>query len=120
MNNPIVDKSLDFAVRIVRFARVIKSRKEFELAKQVLRSGTSIGANVAESQRAQGDKDFLAKMYVAAKEASETEYWLKLLRKADIITDVEYQSLNNDLNEIVKLLMSITKRLEDKIKQAKS
>ena len=116
MNNPVVDKSLNFAVRIVGLAKVIRSRKEFELAKQILRSGTSIGANIAESQRAQGDKDFLAKIYIAAKEANETEYWLKLLRKAKIITDVEFQSLNKDLNEIVKILMSITKTLEQKLK----
>ena len=115
MDNPIVDKSLNFGVRIIGLAKIVRSRKEFELAKQILRCGTSIGANVAETKRAQSDKDFLSKMYIAAKEASETEYWLKLLYRADIITDKEFQSLHKDLEEIIKILMSITKTLTSKL-----
>ena len=111
MNNPIVDKSFKFGVRIIGLARLIRSRKEFELSKQILRSGTSIGANVAESQRAQSDKDFLSKMHIAAKEANEAEYWLKLLHEAKIISDKEFNSLHKDLKEIIKILMAITKTL---------
>ena len=109
MNNPIVDKSFRFAVKIVGLARNIRDRKEFELASQILRSGTSIGANVAESQRAQSNKDFLSKMYIAAKEANETEYWLRLLHETNIITATEFQDVYNDVKEIIRILMSITK-----------
>ena len=116
MNNPIVDKSFRFAVRIIGLTRSIRDKKEYELARQILRSGTSIGANVAESQRAQSSRDFLSKMYIAAKEANETEYWLKLLHEAKIITDKEFQSVHGDLREIIKILMSITRTLKSSLK----
>ena len=112
MNNPIVDKSFKFAVRIIGLARSIRDKKEYELARQILRCGTSVGANIAESQRAQSDRDFLSKMYIAAKEANETEYWLRLLHETRIITDSEFQSIHKDLREIIRILMSITKTLE--------
>ena len=115
MDNPIVDKSFKFAVRIVGMARSIRDKKEYELARQILRCGTSIGANVAESQRAQSDKDFVSKMYIAAKEANETEYWLRLLHETKIITDKEFQSIHKDLKEIIKILMAITKTVENKV-----
>ena len=116
MNNPIADKSLDFAVRVVKLSQLLRERKEFELAKQLVRSGTSIGANVAEAQRAQSDKDFLSKMYIAAKEASETEYWLLVLSKAEVLSVNEFKSINTDLKEIIRILMAITKSLEQKLK----
>ena len=109
MDNPIVDKSFEFAVKIVKLARNIRDRKEYELAKQILRCGTSIGANVAESQRAQSHKDFLSKMYIAAKEANETEYWLMLLHRTKIIDDEEFYDAYNSLKELIKILMAITK-----------
>ena len=96
MNNPIVDKSFGFAVKIVNLARSIRDRKEYELARQILRCGTSIGANVAEAQKAQSDKDFVAKMYIAYKEANETEYWIRLLHKTKIISDNEYNDVMKD------------------------
>ena len=117
MSNPIACKSLDFAVRIVKLSQLVRERKEFELAKQLVRSGTSIGANVAEAQRAQSDKDFLSKMYIAAKEANETEYWLILLNRAEVLDDKEFKSIYADLKEIIRILMSITKSLETKLKQ---
>ena len=112
--SPIVDKSFKFSVRIIKLSRFVRSKKEYELAKQILRSGTSIGANIAEAQRAQSNRDFLAKMYIAAKEANETEYWLRLFREADIISDKEFYSIHNSLKEIIKMLMAITKTMEGK------
>ena len=114
-NNPIVDKSFDFAVKIVNLARNIRDRKEYELARQILRCGTSVGANVAEAQKAQSDRDFLAKMYIAYKEASETAYWVRLLFATDIILDYEYQDLMKDTKEILKILSAITKSLEQRL-----
>ena len=113
--NPIVDKSFEFAVKIVNLAKNVRYRKEYELARQILRCGTSVGANVAESQRSQSDRDFMSKMYIAAKEAHETEYWLRLLHRTNVICDKEFQSAYDDLKEIIRILMSITRTLESKI-----
>ena len=115
MENPIVDKSFGFAVKIVNLARSIRNRKEYELARQLLRCGTSVGANVTEAQKAQSDKDFLAKMYIAYKEAAETEYWIKLLHTSKIISDSEYQSIIADAQELLKILSSITKSMEQRL-----
>jgi len=109
MPNVILDKSFDFAVKIVKLADLIREQKQFELANQILRSGTSIGANVQEAQRAESDKDFVSKMSVASKEANETSYWLRLLRAANIISDETFDTLNADANEIIRLLISIIK-----------
>ena len=79
------------------------------LSKQLLRSGTGIGANVSEAQRAQSKADFVAKMNIALKEANETHYWIKLLYKTDYLTENEFNSLNTDIDEIVRLLVSICK-----------
>ena len=115
MASVLTDKSFKFSVRIIKLAKVIRARKEFELAGQILRSGTSIGANIAEAGRAQSDRDFLAKMYIAAKEANETEYWLKLFRETEIISQKEYHSIYGDLREVIKMLMATTKSLEAKL-----
>ena len=116
MKSMLADKSFKFSVRIIGLARYVKSQKEFELARQILKSGTSIGANIAEAQRAQSDKDFLSKMYIAAKEANETEYWLRLFREVKIISDKEFYSIHDNLKEIIKMLVSTTKSLESKLK----
>ena len=113
--NPIVDKSFDFAVKIVNLARNIRDKREYELARQLLRCGTSIGANVAEAQNAQSDRDFLAKMYIALKEASETKYWIELLHATEIISDAEHRHIIKDMHEILKILSAITKSLERKL-----
>ena len=108
--SPVRDKSFGFAVRIVKFAKWMKEeKKDFELASQLLRSGTSIGANVEEAQSAQTKKDFLHKNHIAFKEVHETIYWLKLLKEAEVITIEQADSLLSDAEELRKILASITK-----------
>ena len=106
--NVIVEKSFDFAVRIVNLHKYLnREHKEFVLAKQLLRSGTSIGANVSEAQRGQSKADFTAKMSIALKEASESEYWIKLLYRTEYLSKEQYDSLNADVQELIGLLMAI-------------
>ena len=108
--NIALEKSFDFAVRIVNLYKYITiNKKEYVLSKQLLRSGTSIGANVTEAQRGQSKADFAAKMSIALKEANETDYWLKLLYKTEYISKAEYESIDKDIKEIISLLMSICK-----------
>mgnify|MGYP002857484125 CR=1 FL=1 len=111
--NQIEEKSFDFAARIVNLCRFLQeSQKEYVLSKQLLRSGTSIGANVAEAQHAQSRADFLAKMKIASKEASETQYWLKLLYKTEYLNETQYKSIRSDIDEIVSILVSICKTIQ--------
>ena len=113
----IKEKTLDFAVRIVKFYKYLcAEKKEQVMSKQILRSGTSIGANVSESKNAQTDPDYLTKMNIALKEADETLYWLELLRRSEIIDESVYKSLHDDLKEIIAILVSIVKKLKDKVK----
>ena len=108
MVNVIEDKSFRFAVRIVKLCKHLRTQKqEIVLSKQILRSGTSIGANVAEAQRAQSKPDFIAKLNIALKEASETNYWIRLLRASDYLTEEEATSVLGDCIEIEKILVSI-------------
>lgn len=108
--NTVVEKSKAFAVRIIKlYKHLTESKKEFVLSKQLLRSGTSIGANIAEAVCAMSKKDFLSKMYIAYKECSETKYWLDLLQLTDYITETEYNSIIKDCIELFKLLTTITK-----------
>jgi len=108
--NVVVDKTLDFAVRIVRMYQYLCSeKKEYVMSKQLLRCGTSIGANVAEAQRGQSRADFLAKMTIALKEANETQYWLKLMLRTDYISQNAYNSIHADLAEILSILTAICK-----------
>ena len=110
MENVIVTKSKDFAVRIIRAYKYLTSEKsEYIMSKQLLRSGTSIGANVKEAIRGQTKPDFYAKLNIALKEASEAEYWLEILYETDYIDKKLYESINSDCEEIIKLLVSITK-----------
>lgn len=109
-DNIIVDKSKAFALRIIRLYKYLKNeKKEYVLSKQVLRSGTSIGANVKEAIRGQSRADFYAKMNIALKEASETEYWLELLNESDYIEHRHFKSIYSDCQEIIRILMAITK-----------
>ena len=111
MDNIIETKSFDFAVRIVNlYKHLCEERREFILSKQLLRSGTSIGANVAEAQKAQTKPDFNAKMNIALKEANETQYWLKLLYKTEYLTNKEFKSMETDIDEIIAILVSICKK----------
>ena len=114
-DNVISDKSFDFAVRIVNLYKHLTSeKKEFVLSKQLVRSGTSIGANVSEAIRGQSDADFISKLSIALKEANETDYWLKLLYKTDYLTEKEYESIRQDINEIIAILVSIIKTMKTK------
>ena len=111
MDNIIETKSFDFAVRIVNlYKHLCEEKREFILSKQLLRSGTSIGANVAEAQKAQTKPDFNAKMNIALKEANETQYWLKLLYKTEYLTNKEFKSMETDIDEIIAILVSICKK----------
>ena len=110
MENIIVTKSKNFAVRIVNAYKYLTSEKnEYVMSKQLLRSGTSIGANVKEGIRGQSKPDFYAKFNIALKEASETEYWLEILYETNYIDEKLYESINSDCEEIIRLLVSITK-----------
>ena len=114
--NIAIDKSFAFAVRIVKLAEYLrKKRKEFVLCKQILRSGTSIGANVEEAHGAQSNKDFHAKISIAYKEARETLYWLRLLRETGYLPEKSAESIIIDCNEIIKIIGSIKKTMQDKL-----
>jgi len=118
-NNPIEDKSLDFATKILRLSKSLMAQKEYIASNQIGRSGTSIGANVAEAAKAQSKADFFAKMKIADKEASETAYWLKALLGADYISKELYVELYTDLNEICSLLSAICKTTQKNIEMEK-
>ena len=110
MDGTIEQKSFQFAVRIVKLYKHLRvAKKEFVLSKQLLRSGTSIGANVAEAQQAQSRADFISKLNIALKEAAETNYWLRLLQATDFLNDTEFQSVHNDCRDLEKILTSILK-----------
>ena len=112
-----LDKSKNFAIRIVRLYQYLcTEKKEFVLSKQLLRSGTSIGANLAEAIYGISDKDFLSKIYISLKECAETKYWLELLFKTDYLTEQQYQSINEDCTELIKLLTSNAKTMSIKLK----
>jgi len=107
-------KSRDFALRIIKLYRFLVDKKAFEIGKQILRCGTSIGANVAEAECSESDSDFVHKLAIALKEANETEYWLDLLWKSDLITSRQYESLNEDCIELIKILKSIISSMKQK------
>ena len=113
-DNLIARLSLDFALRIVKLGKYLSETKnEYILSKQILRSGTSIGANIYESEHAQSKDDFLAKLYISLKEANETKYWLELLHLSDYIDDNQYESIINDLGKIIGTLVNIIKKTKD-------
>ena len=117
-NNVIRDKSKRFAVRIIRFYKyLVDEKKENVISKQILRSGTSIGANVRESGRAQSNADFYSKLNIALKEADETAYWLEILYESKIIEKKQYFSLYDECEELISILTSITKTQNHKIQQ---
>lgn len=110
-DNLIAKLSMDFALRIVNMYKYLKEEKqETVMSKQVLRSGTSIGANIFESEQAQSKADFLSKLYIALKESNETKYWLKLLYRSEYIDQEAYDSINNDLKIILGTLVNIIKK----------
>ena len=114
MANAIQDKSRDYAIRIIKcYKYLVDQKKERVMSKQLLRSGTSIGANTRESRNAQSRLDFLNKLNIALKEADETAYWLDLLHTTEYIDDKMYAPLNSDCNEIISLLVRIIKTLKE-------
>jgi len=114
-DTPIKTKSYAFAIRIVRlFQWLCKEKNEFVLSKQILRCGTSIGANIEEASGAYSENDFSAKIQVSFKESLETRYWLRLLHDTDYIDDRAFESLHADCEELVRILSATTKTLREK------
>ena len=107
--NIIKDKTYQFALEIIFLYKKMRDQNEFILSKQVIRSGTSIGANVEEAIAAQSRKDFISKMSISSKEARETNYWLRLLRDSNLCEGIDYTELIKDSEEIIKILTSIVK-----------
>ena len=112
-NDPLAEKSFSFSLRIIKLYKYMQSQhKEFILSKQILRSGTSIGALIREAKYAQSKADFLNKLMIALKEANETHYWLELLWKSGYIDTKMYQSIEPDIKTLLKLLVSSTKTIK--------
>lgn len=115
-DNKIAEKSKLFALRIIRLYQYLQTdKKEYVLGKQLLRSGTSIGANVREAGRAQSDADFYAKLTIALKEADETAYWLELLHESGFLESSAFNSIYADCEELIRFLSAITKTLKRKL-----
>ena len=113
----LIDKSIHFAARIIKLHKYLAdSKKETIISKQIVRSGTSIGANINEGSYGQSRADFISKMHIALKETSETEYWLKLLMLSEYISDKEGQSLLDDCLEIKKILISSINTAKNNLK----
>ncbi len=110
--NTILEMSFNFSLKIIQFYKICLQNKEFVLSKQLLRSATSIGANVEEANAAQTKKDFIAKMSIASKETRETKYWLRLLEKSKLI-EVDYTDYLNSINHIINILTKIVKTSQE-------
>ena len=114
-NNIIEEKTFQFAIDIIKVYKELCDRREYVLSRQLLRAGTSIGANVKEALRGQSKKDFLSKMNIALKEANETEYWIELLFEADYLDKTSYKPLYNDCKEICRILNAIVKSTRESL-----
>ena len=111
--NILAEKLYAFAIRIIKLSQyLIAEKREYVLSKQIMRSGTSIGAPISESRFAQSKADLNHKLTIALKEANETEYWINLLHDTDFITSKEYISLHRNIDQLIRLLISITKTLK--------
>lgn len=106
-DNIIIQKSYSFALAIIQLYKLLTEKKEYVLSKQILRSGTSVGANIHEAVAGESKKDFIHKLGIALKEARETSYWLNLLKDSGYITKEEFNKLNNSCDELIKILNSI-------------
>ncbi|MGZ9674920.1 four helix bundle protein [Flavobacterium sp. GNP001] len=116
--NAIKIKSFDFALRIVKLYQFLRTeKKEFDLSKQLLRSGTSIGAFVRESEHAESKLDFIHKLAIAQKEANESDYWLELLFRSEYLKESQYESLNRDIVELKKIIASIIISTKNNLKK---
>lgn len=114
MDGNVYRKSTDFSVRIVKLCKHLNGKKETVISKQLLRSGTSIGANLSEAKYAESTADFIHKLSLSMKECSETEYWLEVLSRTGYLNEQEYESIRADCSEIAKLLTSIIKTTKEK------
>ncbi|MFN2396454.1 MAG: four helix bundle protein [Bacteroidales bacterium] len=114
-SNALKDKSFGFAVRIVKISRFLIKKNEFIISKQLVRSGTSVGAMVREAEHAESKVDFIHKLAVAQKECNETLFWLELLKETDLIGNEMFISANNDATELMKLLTSIIKTTKNNL-----
>ena len=114
MGSILRDKSFAFAVSIIRLGDNLDASRQYTLKDQIVRSGTSIGANVREAKNAQGPKDMISKLSIALKEADETEYWLDLLNESSKISQDEYSTMKSNLNEIISMLVSSIKTLKER------
>jgi len=106
-HNIVKEKSFAFALRIVEMYKFLVEKKEFVFSKQLLRSGTAIGALVREAEHAESKADFIHKMAIAQKEANETDYWIELLYQSEYLKEAQYNSINKDIKELIKILASI-------------
>lgn len=113
-DNIVLNKSFDFALEIIELYKILKSKNEFVISKQLLRSGTSIGANVDEATAAQTKKDFTTKMSIASKEARETRYWLRLLNKSKIV-EYDYKNYLNKIDELIRIITAIVKTAQSNL-----
>ena len=119
MKHATEEKCFHFAIRIVNlYKHLTDAKKEYTLAKQLLKSGTSIGANMAEAREAQSTADFISKHSIALKESRETEYWLRLLYATDYLTEAEYSSIIDDCQEVGKMLTATIKTTKENAQQA--
>ena len=112
-SNPVRAKSFEFALSTINLYKTLQANREYAVSKQVLRSGTSIGANVEEGVAASSRRDFLRKMTIASKEARETVYWFRLLDESDLVTDIDVQSELGEAGELVRLLTAIVKTTKE-------
>ena len=112
----VYDKAFNFAIKIVKLYKYLcENKKEFILSKQLIRSGTSIGANIAEGLEGQSTKDFVSKLSIALKEAVESRYWIDLLKETEYLTEEQYNIINNDITELIKMLTRIIKTTKEKM-----
>ena len=117
MDNVLKEKSFSFALRVVKLTQYLKrDKKEYVLSKQVLRSGTSVGALICEAEYAQSKPDFINKLSIGLKEANETYYWLRLLYEGKYITETMFNSLKPQINELIKLLISSINTAKERAK----
>ena len=115
-NNVVMDKSFEFAVKIVKLVKFIQDqKKEYMLTKQLIKSGTGIGANIREGNTAESKADFIHKLSIAQKECSETIYWLELMKETEYIAEVQFSSVQSDAVELIKLLTTILKSTKSNI-----
>jgi four helix bundle protein len=113
-DNVVLNKSFDFALEIIELYKILKSKNEFVISKQLLRSGTSIGANVEEATAAQSKKDFTTKMSIASKEARETRYWLRLLNQSKLV-EYDYKNYLNKIDELIRIITAIVKTAQSNL-----